>query len=73
MEYNVRIKKKVARGLKNLPQDVQKLLFLLIEDLKSYGPIQKAGKTFLLWARRTNIIAILHIAMSRVGLVIREK
>lgn len=72
MEYNVRIKKKVARGLKNLPKDVQKLLFLLIEDLKSYGPIKKAGKTFLLWAR-INIIAILHIAMSRVGLVIKEK
>lgn len=39
MEYNVRIKNKVARGLINLPKDVQKLLFLLIEDLKSYGPI----------------------------------
>lgn len=46
MEYNVRIKKKVARGLKNLPKDVQKLLFLLIEDLKSYGPIQKSWQNF---------------------------
>ena len=41
MEYKIRIKKKVARGLKNLPQDVQKLLFLLIEDLKSYGLVIK--------------------------------
>jgi len=72
MEYKIRIKKKVARGLKNLPQDVQKLLFLLIKDLKSYGPVQKVGKTFLLW-EEINIIAILHIATSRVGLVIKEK
>jgi len=46
MKYNVRIKKKAARGLKNLPIDVQKLLFLLIEDLKSYGPIQKSWQNF---------------------------
>jgi len=48
MKYNVRIKKKAARGLKNLPIDVQKLLFLLIEDLKSYGPIQKSWQNFSL-------------------------
>ena len=41
MAYEVRIKKKVARVLKKLPLDVRKLLFLLIEDLKSDGPIQK--------------------------------
>jgi len=29
-----------------LPIDVQKLLFLLIEDLKSYGPIQKSWQNF---------------------------
>jgi len=39
MKYNVKIKKKMARGLKKLPKDVQKFLFLLIEDLKSDGPI----------------------------------
>ena len=36
------------------------------------GLYKKAGKTFLLWAR-INIIVILHIGMSRVGLVIKEK
>jgi len=46
MEYRVSIKKKVDRGLKKLPKDVQKLLFLLIEDLKSDGPIQKSWNNF---------------------------
>ena len=46
MQYKVKIKKKVARGLKKLPQNVKKLLFLLIEDLKSDGPIQKNWKNF---------------------------
>ena len=46
MKYSVRIKKKVARGLKKLPQNVQKLLFLLIEDLKSDGPIQKSWNNY---------------------------
>lgn len=46
MKYNVKIKKKVARGLKKFPKDVQKLLFLLIEDLKSDGPIQKNWQNF---------------------------
>jgi len=36
----------VARGLKKLPLDVQKLLFLLIEDLKSDGPVQKSWQNF---------------------------
>ena len=46
MKYNVKIKKKMARGLKKLPKGVQKLLFLLIEDLKSDGPIQKSWQNF---------------------------
>jgi len=46
MRYKVRIKKKVARGLKKLPKHVLKLLFLLIEDLKSDGPIQKSWTNF---------------------------
>jgi mRNA-degrading endonuclease RelE of RelBE toxin-antitoxin system len=46
MAYDVRIKKKIARGLIKLPSDVQKLLFLLIEDLKADGPIQKSWQNF---------------------------
>jgi mRNA-degrading endonuclease RelE of RelBE toxin-antitoxin system len=46
MTYDIKIKKKVVRGLLKLPKDVQKLLFLLIEDLKSDGPIQKSWKNF---------------------------
>ena len=42
MPYKVKIKKKVNRGLKKLPTNVQKLLFLLVEDLKADGPIQKS-------------------------------
>jgi len=72
MQYRISIKKKVARGLKRLPKDVQKLLFLLIEDLKSDGQSNKIGKTFLHWAR-INIIAILPIGMWHVGLAIEGK
>jgi mRNA-degrading endonuclease RelE of RelBE toxin-antitoxin system len=46
MPYKVKIKKKVGRGLKKLPQNVRKLLFLLIEDLKADGPIQKSWNNF---------------------------
>ena len=46
MKHKVKIKKKVARGLKKLPPNVKKLLFLLIEDLKSDGPIQKSWNNF---------------------------
>lgn len=46
MTYDVKIIKKVARGLLKLPADVQKLLFLLIEDLKADGPIQKSWQNF---------------------------
>ncbi|RLB78767.1 MAG: hypothetical protein DRH24_13875, partial [Deltaproteobacteria bacterium] len=38
--------KKVNRGLKKLPTNVQKLLFLLVEDLKADGPIQKSWDNF---------------------------
>ena len=46
MRYEVRVKKKVARGLKKLPTDVQKLLFLLITDLQADGPVQKTWRNF---------------------------
>ncbi len=46
MSYEVKVKKKVARNLMKLPRNVKKLLFLLIEDLKSDGPIQKSWKNF---------------------------
>jgi len=46
MKYEVQIKKKVARGLKKLPADVQKLFFLLVADLQSDGPIQKSWRNF---------------------------
>ena len=46
MKCEVKIKKKVARGLAKLPTNVKKLLFLLIEDLKSDGPIQKSWDNF---------------------------
>jgi len=46
VEYQVRIKKKVDRGLTKLPLNIKKLLFLLIEDLKSDGPIQKGWHNF---------------------------
>jgi mRNA-degrading endonuclease RelE of RelBE toxin-antitoxin system len=46
MQYTVKIKKKASRGLKKLPANVQKLLFLLIEDLKADGPIQKSWNNF---------------------------
>ena len=46
MKYEVRIKKKVARGLDKLPADVQKLLFLLMADLQADGPIQESWRNF---------------------------
>jgi len=46
MTFDVRIQKKVARGLIKLPSDVKKLLFLLIEDMKADGPIQKSWHNF---------------------------
>jgi mRNA-degrading endonuclease RelE of RelBE toxin-antitoxin system len=46
MQYEVKIKKKALSGLKKLPNNVRKLLFLLIEDLKADGPIQKSWHNF---------------------------
>ncbi len=46
MEYQAIIKKQVNRDLSNLPKDIQKLLFLLIADLKADGPIQKGWHNF---------------------------
>ena len=48
MQYQVRIKKKVNRGLNKLPQNIRKLFFLLVEDLKADGPIQKSWRNFSL-------------------------
>jgi len=46
MNYQVRIKKKAARGLHRLPSGVLKLLFLLIADLQADGPVQKSWQNF---------------------------
>jgi mRNA-degrading endonuclease RelE of RelBE toxin-antitoxin system len=46
MDYEVRIEKKVDRGLTKLPADVQKLLFLLVTELQRDGPIQKSWRNF---------------------------
>lgn len=46
MQYEVKIKKKALRDLKKLPVYVQKLFFLLIEDLKADGPIQRTWQNF---------------------------
>ena len=46
MKYEVKIKKKALRGLEKLPENVRKLLFLLIEDLRADGPIQKSWHNF---------------------------
>ena len=46
MEYKVKIKQKVNKGLNKLPNNVLKLFFLLIEDLKADGPIQKSWQNF---------------------------
>ena len=46
MRFEVHIKKKVARGLAKLPVGVRKLLFLLIADLQSDGPVQGNWSNF---------------------------
>lgn len=40
MKCLVTIRRKQERGLFRLPPDVQKLFFLLVEDLKADGPFQ---------------------------------
>ena len=46
VKFEIRIKKKVSRGLTKLPADVQKLFFLLVADLQTDGPIQKTWHNF---------------------------
>jgi mRNA-degrading endonuclease RelE of RelBE toxin-antitoxin system len=46
MKYEIKIKKKALSGLEKLSENVRKLLFLLIEDLKAEGPIQKGWHNF---------------------------
>ncbi|MGK0291385.1 MAG: mRNA-degrading endonuclease RelE of RelBE toxin-antitoxin system [bacterium] len=46
MKFKVNIKKKVEKGLDKLPKQVKQLFFLLIEDLKADGPIQKDWHNF---------------------------
>jgi mRNA-degrading endonuclease RelE of RelBE toxin-antitoxin system len=46
MAYQVKVKKKVARDLEKLPENVQQLLFLLVNDLQAEGPIQRSWPNF---------------------------
>ena len=46
MPYQVRIKKKVDRGLCKLPRYVQQLFFLLIANLQTEGAIQRSWPNF---------------------------
>ena len=46
MAYEVRIRKKAARGLDKLPKSVQQLLFLLVADLQADGPIRRDWPNF---------------------------
>jgi mRNA-degrading endonuclease RelE of RelBE toxin-antitoxin system len=56
MSYKVKVKKKVARGLMKLPQNVKKLLFLLIEDLNQMDQFKNVGIIFLPSARKNIIV-----------------
>ena len=46
MRYTVKIKKKISKKLLKLPKSVQKLFFLLVEDLKKDGPVQNSWPNF---------------------------
>jgi mRNA-degrading endonuclease RelE of RelBE toxin-antitoxin system len=46
MKYRVRIRKRIVRSLEKLPKKVQKILYLLIADLESDGPIRKDWPNF---------------------------
>ena len=46
MSYIISIKKKTSKGLTKLPKEVGKLFFLLVEDLKADGAIQKTWNNF---------------------------
>ena len=46
MGYHVTINQKAGKKLRQLPNDVKKLLFLLVEDLKADGPFQKSWPNY---------------------------
>jgi mRNA-degrading endonuclease RelE of RelBE toxin-antitoxin system len=46
MAFQVKVKKKVARGLSKLPDNVRQLLYLLVTDLQFDGPIQRSWPNF---------------------------
>ncbi|OGV68002.1 MAG: hypothetical protein A2283_10705 [Lentisphaerae bacterium RIFOXYA12_FULL_48_11] len=46
MKYEVRIKKKAEKNLNRLSLEVRQLFFLLVEDMKESGPIQRDWKNF---------------------------
>ena len=46
MRYEVRLKKKAEKNLNRLPLEVRQLFFLLAEDLKESGPIQRNWRNF---------------------------
>jgi mRNA-degrading endonuclease RelE of RelBE toxin-antitoxin system len=46
MMYQVRIRKKAGKNLNRLSLEVRQLFFLLVEDLKQFGPIQKDWKNY---------------------------
>ena len=46
MEYHVTVRRKTARDLLRLPEDVKKLFFLLAGDLKADGPFQPSWPNY---------------------------
>jgi hypothetical protein len=46
MSYEIRIRRNIEKALTRLPLNAQKLFFLLVEDLKADGPIQKSWSNF---------------------------
>jgi mRNA-degrading endonuclease RelE of RelBE toxin-antitoxin system len=46
MTFQVKVKKKVARDLVKLPENVRQLLYLLVTDLQSKAPIQRSWPNF---------------------------
>ena len=46
MNHIILIKTKVAKGLNKLPLEVRQLFYLLVQDLKEYGPVQKSWRNF---------------------------
>ena len=46
MEYDVVIKRKVAKGLRKLPEWIQKKMAILAKDLKERGPEQPTWQNY---------------------------